>query len=385
MLPGINDLAMLATVNQYWHAANAPGLLRDCANLRAHILSVNEGEPGLNMQDHLRLNRKRDCVSDTETSSENGTRRGIGTVRVARTAPVNILIEYKTINPTLQPEERMIVKNRLRQLVELLSHERSSDLGLLRTIGFISEPTDPILFGIVFKLSEPVPTGCSNVSSLQSILLCTDGFIKYGLEDRFALALALANAILQLHSSGWLHKSLKPQNIIFENSTSELPRINAPRILGFDVSRPDRPGEKSLVEASNRGVDRYRHAECQGVPAARFKKKRHDYFAIGVLLLVIGIWETAEEIEQKLEERIKKDHPQRNTSISSAQWAEYMASIAEKRLWSECGKIYRDVTVRCLKGDFGLSRQLRDDTVESQVIQRAFLFSVVDELAKCVV
>lgn len=384
MLPGINDLAILATVNQYSRVINSPGLLTDCANLRAHVLSVAEREPVLDMQDHLRLNRERNCVSVTETSAKNGTRRGIGTVRVAGTMQINVLIEYKNINPNIQPEERMAVKNRLRQLVELLSHERSSDLGLLPTIGFISEPTDPLLFGMVFKLSQPTLTGCSNVSSLENILLREEGFRKYGLEDRFALALALANAILQLHSSGWLHKSLKPHNIVFEHSESQLPRISAPRILGFDVSRPDRPGEKSLVEASDRGFDRYRHAECQGVSAARFQK-RHDYFAIGVLLLIIGVWEPVEDIERKLEERIKKSHPQRDSPISPTQWAEYMTSIAEKRLWSECGKIYRDVTIRCLKGDFGVSRQLQDDKVESQVIQRAFLFSVVDELAKCVV
>lgn len=378
MLPGINDLAVLSAVKSYGHPRQTTSPLIDCSSLRASILTAAEDDPDPLALDQLKLDRKRDGIKIMRKSTDAGLHREMATISMTHMAKKSIVIEYKQINPNLGPQDKDLAKMRLKQLVRLLSQERPSGFGLLQTLGFLYEASDPLRFGMVFEISEIKPAEEVEVCSLLQVLSADHSLRQYGLEDRFAMALALVTAILQLHSSGWLHKNLKPENILFRQYGTSFPDITKPRIIGFGLSRPDRPEEKSLVESGEKGIDCYRHPDCQGPSPAR-SLKRHDYFSIGIILLIIGMWTPVEAILKEFKRKVSQhqDNPK--------QWAAYLVKYANVHLWPQCGNIYRDVTVRCLKGDFGMNDRTGTSVAEDRGIQRAFLFLVVDELSKCVV
>ncbi|KAI4263643.1 MAG: hypothetical protein L6R42_001216 [Xanthoria sp. 1 TBL-2021] len=377
MLPGISDLATLAAiVSRYSHEAGSTGVLASCADLRARVLSSGAERSDSEMIECLKLDYQKDILSRKSIGVDHGPQRDTAELRRVKGSHVNVIIEHQNLNPNMNTAKRLLAIGRLKTLVELLSHERYQDFGLLQAVGFFWEAATPLRFEIASKHPVIASGASMGACSLQSLLLSSGSAFKNGLEDRCVLALALATALLQLHASGWLHKGLRPQNIVFGHIEAQLPDISTPKLLGFSVSRPDHPEEVSLSESGSEKMDMYRHPDCQGQSSGKFRK-RHDYFAIGVILLAIGVWEPIEDILK----RFKKKYPHRDNPTDRAA---DLTTYAKGRLWSRCGKIYRDATVRCLTGDFGIPNQYtQNEALESRSIRRAFLLSVVDELVKC--
>lgn len=71
------------------------------------------------------------------------------------------------------------------------------------------------------------------------------------LGDRFRLALKLSEFCLHIHSCGWLHKGLRPENILFfsdSDNASELSgTIERPYVVGFEYSRKE--GAREITES----------------------------------------------------------------------------------------------------------------------------------------
>ena len=68
--------------------------------------------------------------------------------------------------------------------------------------------------------------------------------------------------------------------------------------------------------------------------------KIHDIYALGVVLLEIGLWEPAIKLEKNM-----FAHARDNYAIQSQ-----LIKHAQKRLESRVGKKYRDAVVKCLTG-----------------------------------
>lgn len=177
------------------------------------------------------------------------------------------------------------------------------------------------------------------------------------LGDRFALALSLCYAVLQWHASGWLHKDINTENIVFLNNRSGPPAISAPKLLGFGSSRPDELSEESLMTLPDEGtVDWFRHPDYRFSAAAKFHLS-YDYYSLGVVLLAIGWWDTVNNLAKKYVQR----HP--SDSRNPRRWAEFLVKRVETSIGSTCGQIYRSVVLRCLRGDFGLDEIVTRSTV----------------------
>lgn len=209
----------------------------------------------------------------------------------------------------------------------------------------IEESLEPLRYDIVLKMAD-IPG--SGIVSLETFL--TDGRTLYqtDLGDRFALALSLCYAVLQWHASGWLHKGINIENVVFLKNRSESPAISAPKLLGFASSRPDELSEESLMTFPAEGtVDWFRHPDYQIPTAAKFHRS-YDYYSLGVVLLAVGWWDTVDNLAKKFVQR----HP--SDSSNPKRWAEFLVKRVETSLGSTCGHIYRSVVLRCLRGDFGL-------------------------------
>lgn len=117
----------------------------------------------------------------------------------------------------------------------------------------------------------------------------------------------------------------------------------------------------------NADRDVYRHPERQGQPQKMFNKI-HDIYALGVVLLEVGLWEPAITLEKN--KFMFAKNPQ---SIKAR-----LVTHAERRLESKVGGKYRDVVLKCLNGDFGI----QNDSKEDLKLQQAFRGQVVDVLER---
>lgn len=136
----------------------------------------------------------------------------------------------------------------------------------------------------------------------------------------------------------------------------------SPWVLGFEFSRPE--PFFSLGQADFEPTrDIYRHPDRQGQPMEMFKKI-HDIYALGVVLLEIGLWEPAVRLEKNMFSMANNPHAVRAQLIKHAQ----------RRLESRVGRKYKEVVLKCLTGDFGAE----DDTKEDLKLQQAFRHQVVD-------
>jgi hypothetical protein len=93
-------------------------------------------------------------------------------------------------------------------------------------------------------------------------------------------------------------------------------------------------------------------------------KKIHDIYALGVVLLEIGLWEPAVKLEKNMFSMANNPHAVRAQLIKHAQ----------RTLESRVGRKYKEVVLKCLTGDFGAE----DDTKEDLKLQQAFRHQVVD-------
>ncbi|KAL3251973.1 hypothetical protein ABHI18_010354 [Aspergillus niger] len=91
----------------------------------------------------------------------------------------------------------------------------------------------------------------------------------------------------------------------------------------------------------------YRHPDRQGVPTRQFSRL-HDMYALGVVLLEVGLWKT---VSRLFETRIKEG--QRTRKLPKARDVRAaLISLAQRDLPKEMGSAYASAVVTCLSGDF---------------------------------
>ncbi len=96
--------------------------------------------------------------------------------------------------------------------------------------------------------------------------------------------------------------------------------------------------------------------------------KMHDIYALGVVLLEIGLWEPAITLEKNKFMFVKDPNSVKTRLVMHA----------ERRLESKVGGKYQDVVLKCLTGDFGI----QDDSKEDLKLQQTFRGQVVDVLER---
>ncbi|KAF1993521.1 hypothetical protein P154DRAFT_582720 [Amniculicola lignicola CBS 123094] len=200
--------------------------------------------------------------------------------------------------------------------------------------------------------------------------------VKLTLGQRFKLATALAKCITQLQMVKWVHESFRSENILFFPGTSAfvpepdpgVPRIDygEPCVLGFEFTRPEIDFSFGFADICLER-DVYRHPERQGRPGRMFNKV-HDIYALGVVLLEIGLWQRAITLEKNQFKTARDPFVIQNQLLKQAQ----------RRLGDKMGEKYQQVVIACLTGQFGV----QNDTREELKLQQAFRTQVVDVLER---
>ncbi|KAH8672049.1 hypothetical protein BGZ60DRAFT_504986 [Tricladium varicosporioides] len=249
-------------------------------------------------------------------------------------------------------------RTRIDALAKLLHQPKELVFRIPRCVGWKYNPPERTI-AFIFDLEKPL--SCKPVDLLA---LLGDSSIKISLGDKFRLALGLARCISQLHMVHWVHESFRSENILLFPTQSQKPDWQEPWVLGFESSRPDSFFSAGRADFSP-ARDVYRHPDRQGRPEAVFTKI-HDFYALGVVLLEIGLWEPALTLEKNSFANVKNPKAVRDQ----------LKKHAESRLASRVGEKYKNIVVRCLTGQFDVS----NDTKEDLKLQQAFRSQVVDVL-----
>ncbi|KAH7128484.1 hypothetical protein B0J11DRAFT_613687 [Dendryphion nanum] len=183
----------------------------------------------------------------------------------------------------------------LRQLTWLLQSPLDSNLSkqdaaegyrmhTLPCLGFLDEPAQNrslILYRspVALPPASPIPSLHASISNGS----------KLPLGSRFLTARALAATLLTIHTSGWVHKNITSRGILLLPSSTTDPSP-LPYLVGWDVARPLEAGT-SLHALFELEPNLYRHEQRFGQPTAKFANE-HDIYALGVVLLEIGLWKT---------------------------------------------------------------------------------------------
>ncbi|KAF2967715.1 hypothetical protein GQX73_g5846 [Xylaria multiplex] len=128
--------------------------------------------------------------------------------------------------------------------------------------------------------------------SLKS-LISTQSFVS--LKRRLYLMQVIADTVLQLHTAGWLHKSLRSENIIFiapRGSDGSDFLKSEPYIIGYEYARSDtRDSANAFTELPNTELetDLYRHPQARGPNRETFQK-RFDMYAMACIFVELIMW-----------------------------------------------------------------------------------------------
>ncbi|KAL2059780.1 hypothetical protein VTL71DRAFT_10164 [Oculimacula yallundae] len=288
-----------------------------------------------------------------------------------------VIVEYKSYEQDRTGSMSDIVSRRILQLVALLHEDKESKFRVLKCINFFDDVPGRRI-GFAFLL--PTPTSPMLPSSLDTFL---SRKLKPSLGTRMKLAYALAESLAHLHSVGWVHKSLRSENIIFlpstetpTSSSTESPEVSIlehPHVFGFEYSRMDSDFSSGRPDYDiKRNI--YRHPQRWGQPSQTFSKI-HDIYALGTILLEIGLWESLTQLNSGT----LLSPASNSTTLETAEATQSrLMKHAKRRLAFYTGERYQAVVVKCLQGEFGVEF---DDKMGSN-LGKAFKAGVVDVLSE---
>ncbi|KAF5701480.1 kinase-like (PK-like) [Fusarium mundagurra] len=277
------------------------------------------------------------CSSSQAGALELGTLKG---------SNGRYMVEYKQYRPGGKSSiSDTAVRQRVLQLAALLHEAPISDpaLRVLQCTHYFEE-TLKLRFGLIYRLPSAIGAN-SEPTTLASILDANYKGGRPSLTARIRLAHKLALCLQRLHTYLWVHKSLRPENVLLfpsEDSLSEMQKaFEDPRLVGLEYSRQESDFSDQFGESEiKRNI--YRHPSRWGQPTNRFEKI-HDIY--GVILLEIGLWSRADQLD--------------NGALVASNMAHNTVAVQNKllkhahvRLGFYAGDTYRDIVVGCLTGQF---------------------------------
>ncbi|KAL9591727.1 MAG: hypothetical protein Q9179_007432 [Wetmoreana sp. 5 TL-2023] len=318
-----------------------------------------------------------------------------------------VIVEYRSYNPRSIPLSRTPghdhrtevpariqylnnIKPRMRKLAGLLHDLSSKDshddgqspeslalrrLNFFDCIGFL-EQEDRCRFAFLFRIPRELSLESETKINSLSTYIENSNSSQIQLEQRFSLAYDFCRAVSNIHACGWVQKSIRSSNIILipnhsssksmsnsniiDNTTQLLPgekekKTYRPYLKGFEFSRPDKSNSSSSVDL-DRQKNLYRHPSRQGAPTEYFTKE-HDLYAVGVVMLEIGIWETVSTIYTSA----CRDARQGNPFSDAEKVQSHLMSLAETRLPILMGTKYAQAVRKCI-GGFGIQQDDKEQT-----------------------
>lgn len=293
--------------------------------------------------------------------------------------PCGIYPEYKELGIVQQAKAKPPIRELYgHQLARLLVAAGKGHFNTLQLNSY-SFNTDKAQYVFLFDH----PAGSSprlSPLSLHHLISCHDGApeLKLELKQRFRVAQMLVRSIGALHAAGWLHKSIRSHAIKFffadspDKGGEQRCDIDKPYLTDFSFARP--AAASSRLNAPSVGdveYDIYRHPERYDPPVSSFTQM-HDIYSVGVVLLEIGLWDTARELYDSMIDydfggKVPKE------GVSAIHIQDSFMAEARDRLGHRMGSSYRDAVLSCLSGEM-------DDYIGKRDFANEFQKRVVEKV-----
>ena len=212
----------------------------------------------------------------------------------------HVLVEFKFLGPDKTAQKKLSV--RAENLAILLSQIETASLHTLQCKGFVKKNGCILL---VFGLPASTVPVAITTSSDRAYLTLSDARLQQDflpdLDTRLSWALRLAETVLQLHTAGWVHKSISPAHILFlkrqGQNESESKQFAGPYLSGFGCARENSPSAFSDEQPVMPEETAYRHALAQGSRRCPFRPQ-FDVYSLGIVLIELGLWSSISDILQ---------------------------------------------------------------------------------------
>ncbi|KAI4274256.1 MAG: hypothetical protein L6R38_006150 [Xanthoria sp. 2 TBL-2021] len=251
--------------------------------------------------------------NDLKAQGEPSRRFAVTSSGTHQVGDVRLIFEYmyKPYSDNLAADEIDMIGSATRDLASVLYHSNPEQTRILKCHGYCHDPRTR-RFGLLYELPPSKiwavnAAGHARVLSLREYLNRTP---HYPLNHKLSLCCNIAQAVLYVHLVGWVHKSIRPDNIlIFENETSdesdhdygaqndedarrrrEFPfTLNGAYLAGFEYARSIKALSDRTSDAEWR-VNIYRHPKRQHLIQNEEYTMAHDIYSLGVVLLEVGLW-----------------------------------------------------------------------------------------------
>ncbi|KAF8545112.1 hypothetical protein BDD12DRAFT_906012 [Trichophaea hybrida] len=265
--------------------------------------------------------------------TEEPSRRVTASFRDTSTSDFSVIVEYisKSYSHNLTPDEVDTIGTAVRELAKVLYYSAPEQTRIPKCRGYFHEP-ETCRFGILYEIppgvaphhyvdrqgeTKPHDQGKSKVLSLRDLL---NRIPRFSFSDRLKFACELAKALVYVHLVGWVHKGVRPDNILIleDPSLPEARRfphaLPPPFLVGFEYARSTKTASDRRSDAEWH-LNLYRHPKRQFLERNSEYTMAHDVYSFGVVLLELGLWgsnrfmpfQTREELfKNKTGEQVKE-------------------------------------------------------------------------------
>ncbi|KAJ3568321.1 hypothetical protein NPX13_g6460 [Xylaria arbuscula] len=333
--------------------------LRKVERLRDAIHKVLEGT---NRSTQSLINQP-NAIDETRTPLAHSSMQ----LCTRRISQETYLVEYRTYSDDAYEHEILNHLDVVREIASILRNADARLMGILHCDGFLWEKRSNR-----FELCFPFPAGLEKPRTLLDILMNPETRrtgVKHPLNQRFSLAKRIVHAVFVLHAAGFVHKQIRPDNVlIFDHtapntSSTEEERkqypysLGEPFLIGFDSARkvdatslmlPEKEWQKSLYLSPER--HRLQHGD-------EFQM-HHDIFSLG------------------LGKRVWRDGGANLRSPGELKSA-YLA-LAKGAVPRLMGQKYADVITACLTGLEGRTGDIKDE--DGIVVGTRYVMAIIKKL-----
>lgn len=284
----------------------------------------------------------------------------------------SVFVEWKDIVPAMRSK----LLPRAENLAALLSIPKAETFQSLTCRGLLE---DDQRLGFVYQNPS---TNQSPVEpkSLLDLFSTKGGIEPPSLSDRIRLALRVTQVVRNFHRTGWLHKGLRSENILFFNASDVSTAVHNTNfvLVGFNFARFGAPTEISEQPSVDPKHDVYRHPDALGQPSVSFDELM-DVYSLGTVLLEIAEWRALRYLVESVVDVGADDVPLDKLAAVRQFLLDGKGKGGTSKLRSKMGDLYASACLMCLSGTLGEGEHL----VADKNVDESVLDEVVKRLQSC--
>ncbi|CAL5872456.1 uncharacterized protein PFLUO_LOCUS6720 [Penicillium psychrofluorescens] len=275
-------------------------------------------------------------------------------------------IEWKYYDPVLQnghPDQ--FTQARICKLSALLKNsQKPTQFHTPACIGYFNDAPHN-RFGLVFRR----PTGPASAHAPTSLFDIFHDDEKPSLSARVHLAHTLATAVQHLHSTNWIHKAIRSQNVVFFTEPGHTDLSN-PFLCGFGLARPAHNTEMTERPDTTPLYNLYRHPLAHSDVATEGIggfKKAFDIYSLGIVLLETALWMPLHRVLGIEGENVQghfRPGVTKKVQVTLLREARFLDMVK-----AAAGDIFGDVVKACLDG-FGADENEQGEKFYEDVVVR---------------